>query len=129
MCSHWILIIVEYAWRHATILLHTPCALSYIRKFWKWELECAVQFILFGFSGCDVSMRAEILLFFLVLKIFIWKSFLHLKEKFWPCSSFLNHGYGDFFNSCQSYVHYQALTSNVQFKRKYLSLENWWKAK
>jgi hypothetical protein len=96
MCPHWILIIVEYAWRQATIMLHTPCALSCTRKFWKWELECVVQFILFGFNGYDLSMRAEVLLFFLVLKVPIWKSFFHLKEKFWPCSGFPNHGYGDF---------------------------------
>ncbi|KAH8951025.1 hypothetical protein BDL97_09G004100 [Sphagnum fallax] len=43
-------------------------------------LECAVQFILFGFSGYDLSMRAEVLLFFLVLKVPILKSFFPRKS-------------------------------------------------
>ncbi len=69
---------------HCGICLKTgnyPAAHSLrTRNFWKWELECAVQFILFGFRAYDLSMRAEVLLFFLVLKVPILKSFFPRKS-------------------------------------------------
>jgi len=58
---------------------HSLCTLLY-KKVLKWELECAMQFILFGFSGYDLSMRAEVLFFFLVLKVPILKSFFPRKS-------------------------------------------------
>jgi hypothetical protein len=49
-------------------------------RFWRRRTSAIVS--LGRKLSCCPILRAEFLLFFLVLKVPIWKSFFHLKERF-----------------------------------------------